>query len=153
MKPETYIEATIDGITYKFREDFYYSTDGLWVAVVGSRGRIGVGDHLYRSISPSLSFIELRRPGSEVQQGKEMGNFDMVKVDMPIPSPVSGVIEEINEGLESNLWLLDSDPYGEGWLALFTLTDFTGDRQNLMDARAYCTMLEMAAKSPRVNER
>jgi len=40
---------------------------------------------------------------TEVKQGEEMGSFDMVKVDMPIPSPVSGVIEEINEELGSNL--------------------------------------------------
>jgi len=79
---------------------------------------------------------------TEVKQGEEMGNFDMVKVDMPIPSPVSGVIEEINEELESNLWLLHSDFYGEGWLALFRLTDFAADRQNLMDAEAYRAMLE-----------
>lgn len=153
MRPERYVEATIDSITYKFREDFYYSGDGLWVAVDGSFGRIGVGDHLYHLISPGLNFIELRRPGTEVQQGEEMGNFDMVKVDMPIPCPVSGVIEEINEELESNLWLLDSDPYGEGWLALFSLTDFAADRQNLMDAHAYRAMLEMTAKSPPVHER
>ncbi len=142
MDSRKYVEVNIDGITYKFREDVYYSADGLWVAVDGKSARVGVGDHLYRSISPHLAFIELRLPGTEIRQGKEMGNFDLVKVDISIPSPVTGVIEEINEELLSNLWLLDSDPYGEGWLALFHLTDWTIDRQNLLDVNAYRTMLE-----------
>jgi len=143
LDSERYVEVTIDGIIYKFREDVYYSDDGLWVALDGELARVGVGDHLCRSISPSLNFIELHPPGTKVRQGEEMGNFDMVKVDMPIPSPVSGVIEEINEELESNLWLLDSDPYGEGWLALFDLTDFITDRRNLLDVDAYRTILEV----------
>jgi glycine cleavage system H protein len=152
LSPGRYIEATIDGISYKFREDFYYSADGLWVAIDGSLGRVGVADHLYRLISPGLNFIELRRPGTEVQQGGEVGNFDMVKVDMPIPSPVSGVIEEINEELETNLWLLDSGPYSGGWLALFSLANFAADRQNLMDADAYRAML-MTTRSSSAHER
>ncbi len=142
MDSGKYVEVNIHGITYKFREDTYYSADGLWVAVDGNSARVGIGDHLYRSISPHLAFIELRAPGTEVTQGEEMGNFDLVKVDISIPSPVTGVIEEINEELLSNLWLLDSDPYGEGWLALFHLTDLTIDRQNLLDVNAYCTMIE-----------
>jgi len=149
---ERYVEVTIDGITYRFRDDVYYSADGLWVAVNGELARVGVGDHLCRSISPSLNLIELRHPGSRIRQGEEMGNLDMVKVDIPIPSPVSGLIKEINEELESNLWLLDSDPYGEGWLVLFSLTDFTTDRQNLLDVNAYRTMLEATSKSSLADE-
>jgi len=56
-------------------------------------------------------------------------------------------MEEINEELESNLWLLVSDLYGEGWLALFSLTDFAADRQNLMDADSYRAMLEARCES------
>lgn len=143
MDSDRYVEVTIRGVAYKLREDVYYSADGLWVAVNEELARVGVGDHLCRSISPSLNFIELRRPGTKVRQGEQMGSFDMVKVDMPIPSPVSGIIEETNEELESNLWLLDSDPYGRGWLALINLTDFVADQQGLLDAHAYRTMLEV----------
>jgi len=59
LDSERYVEVTIDGIIYKFREDVYYSDDGLWVALDGELARVGVGDHLCRSISPSLNFIEL----------------------------------------------------------------------------------------------
>jgi glycine cleavage system H protein len=140
------VEVTIDGITYKFREDVYYSADGLWVAVDEDSARVGVADHLYRSISPGLNFIELPRPGTEVKQGEEMGSFDMVKVDMPILSPVSGVIEEVNEELEGNLWLVDSDRYGEGWLTLVHLAEFDSDRRNLLDVDAYRSLLETETK-------
>jgi glycine cleavage system H protein len=76
-----------------------------------------------------------------------MGRFDLVRIDVPILSPVSGVIQEINDELISNLWLLDSDPYGEGWLALVSLTGFAADRERLLDAQGYLDVLREAAKS------
>jgi len=153
MDSERYIEATIDGVTYKFPEELHYSKDGLWVSVNGQIGRVGVGDYLYRCISPSLSFIEAHPPGTEVRQGEAMGSFELVKAEVPIPSPVTGIIEEINDDLMSNLWLLDSDPYGEGWLAFFRLSDFASDRRDLMDADAYRAMLEMTVKPSLADER
>ncbi len=140
------MEATIEGVTYTFREDVYYSVDGLWVAVDGELARVGIGDHLYHAISPNLNLIALRPPGTEVRQGEEMGSFDLVKADIAIASPVSGVIEEINEELESHLWLVDTDRYGQGWLAVFRLTRFSTDRENLLDVHAYRAMLEVAGE-------
>ena len=137
------MQAVIRGVAYIFREDVYYSADGLWVAVEGELARVGIGDWLYRLISPNLNLIALRPPGTEVRQGDEMGIFDMVKADVAIPSPVSGVIEEINEELESHLWLVDTDRYNKGWLAVFQLTQFTTDRENLLDVHAYRAMLEV----------
>ncbi|MCJ7619456.1 MAG: hypothetical protein MUP64_04470 [Anaerolineae bacterium] len=137
------MEATIHGVVYTFREDVYYSADGLWVAVDGELARVGIGDRLYGVISPNLNLIALRPPGTEVRQGEEMGSFDLVKADVAIPSPVSGVIEEINEELESHLWLVDTDRYNKGWLAVFRLTHFTTDRENLLDVHAYRAMLEV----------
>jgi glycine cleavage system H protein len=137
------VEATIHGVVYTFREDVYYSAAGLWVAVGGDLARVGIGDCLYHAISPNLNLIALRPPGTEVRQGEEMGSFDMVKADIAIPSPVSGVIEEINEELESHLWLVDTDRYNRGWLAVFRLTQFTTDRENLLDVHDYRAMLEV----------
>jgi arsenate reductase len=140
-------EVIIDGVTYHFREDVHYSADGLWVAVDGQVARVGVGDHLRESISPGLSFIELREAGTRVKQGEEMGSFDMVKADVPILSPVSGIIRGINEELVSNLWLLDQDPYGQGWLAVFDLTNFAADRVSLLDVHAYRAMLRVGLET------
>lgn len=153
MGRESYAEITIDGITYRFPEHVYYSADGLWVALDGGLGRVGVGDYLCRSVSASLNFIHPRKPGTSVKQGEEIGSFDLVKVDVPISSPVTGVIQEINEELMSNLWLLDSDPYGDGWLALVRLTDFSADRENLMDAEAYLALLRQLAKPSPADDR
>lgn len=147
MHWERYVETTIDGLTYRFPEAAYYSADGLWVAVDGQYARVGVADYVCRCISPSLNFIEPRGPGTEVRQGEDMGRFDLVTIDVPILSPVSGVIQEINDELISNLWLLDSDPYGEGWLALVSLTDFAADRESLLDAQGYLDVLREAARS------
>lgn len=141
------MEATIDGVVYTLREDVYYSAAGLWVAVDGELARVGIGDCLYHAISPNLNLIALRPPGTEVGQGEEMGSFDLVKADVAIPSPVSGVIEEINEELESHLWLVDSDRYNKGWLAVFRLTHFTTDRGNLLDVHAYHAMLEVEGEA------
>ncbi|MDH4208381.1 MAG: hypothetical protein OEV76_05870 [Anaerolineae bacterium] len=141
------MEATIHGVVYTFREDVYYSAAGLWVAVDGDLARVGIGDCLYHAISPNLNLIALRPPGTEVRQGEEMGSFDLVKADVAIPSPVSGVIEEINEELESHLWLVDSDRYNKGWLAVFRLTHFTTDRENLLDVHAYRAMLEVEGEA------
>ena len=141
------MEAAIDGIMYTFPEDVYYSADGLWVAVNGELGRVGIGDYLYRLISPNLNLVALRPPGTEVRQGEQMGSFDLVKADVAIPSPVSGVVEEINDELENHLWLVDSDRYGQGWLAIFRLTHFTTDLENLLDVHAYRAMLEIEGQN------
>jgi glycine cleavage system H protein len=135
------VEVVRDGLTCTFPVNLYYSSNGLWVRAERDSVRVGIADHLYHCISPNLSSIEVAPPGTRLQQGKPMGSFDLVKADVSIPSPVSGVVAEINERLLNDLALLDDDRYGEGWLAVVGVDDFSLDRRGLMSAETYGAIL------------
>ena len=142
------VETVSDGHTCTFPVNVYYSSDGLWVRAERDSVRIGIADHLYHCISPNLSSIEISPPGTKLQQGKPMGSFELLKADVPIPSPVGGVVMEINERLLSDLALLDDDRYGEGWLAAVGVEHFASDRQGLMSAETYGASLEARENQP-----
>jgi glycine cleavage system H protein len=142
------VEIVRDGLTCVFPVDAYYSSDGLWVREEGNSVRIGIADHLYHCISPNLSSIEISPPGTSLQLGKPMGSFELLKADVPIPSPIGGVVAEINERLLIDVALLDDDRYGEGWLAVVGVEDFASDRQGLMSAETYGVSLAPRESQP-----
>jgi glycine cleavage system H protein len=141
-------EVVRDGLTYSFPVSVYYSSDGLWVKPERDSVRIGIADHLYHCISPNLSAIEIWPPGTRLQQGKPMGCFELLKADVPIPSPIGGVVAEINERLLIDVALLDDDRYGEGWLAVVGVEDFASDREGLMSAETYGVSLAPRESQP-----
>lgn len=113
-----------------------YSTSHEW-AKVDSDGVITVGitDHA-QGLLGDIVFVELPELDTEVSSGEEAGVVESVKAASDIYSPVSGTIIEVNDALETTPDLINSDPYGKGWLFRVQPTD-ESEMKELMDADAY----------------
>jgi glycine cleavage system H protein len=95
--------------------DLKYAKSHEWIRVAGDVGVVGITDHAQHELT-DIVFVELPASGRKVKAGESCAVVESVKTASDIYSPVSGEIMEINSALEGNPALVNSDPYGEGWL-------------------------------------
>lgn len=104
------MEAGLD-----IRDDLKYTKEHEWVRVEGQTATVGVSDYAQRQLG-DVVFIELPQVGAQLEQMKSFGVIEAVKAVSDLFSPVSGEVTEVNSKLESQSNLINSDPYGEGWI-------------------------------------
>lgn len=104
------MEASLD-----IRDDLKYTKEHEWVRVKDQTATIGVSDYAQRQLG-DVVFIELPQVGAQLEQMKPFGVIEAVKAVSDLFSPVSGEVTEVNSQLESQSNLINSDPYGEGWI-------------------------------------
>ena len=116
--------------------DLRYRESHEWVRV-GEDGSVVVGitDHAQSALG-DIVFIELPEPGLSYAQGDPCAVIESVKAASDIYAPLSGEIVEFNPALEDNPALVNSDPYGEGWLFSLSPSN-TSELDELLDAEAY----------------
>ncbi len=95
--------------------DLKYATSHEWVRLDGDIVTVGITDHAQEALG-DLVFVELPEVGDEVGAGDEAGVVESVKAASDIYAPVSGEVVEINAALEDTPELINTDPYGEGWM-------------------------------------
>ena len=118
-----------------YPDDLAYSKEHEWVRVEGSRATIGITSFAADELG-DIVFVELPEPGSSLSQFATFGVVESVKAVSDLYAPVSGEVVEINEALRDAPELMNSDPFGEGWIARVELSDAT-EVDRLMDATAY----------------
>jgi glycine cleavage system H protein len=104
------VEASLD-----IRDDLKYTKEHEWVKVEGDTAIMGVTDYAQRQLG-DVVFIELPQVGAQLEQMKAFGVIEAVKAVSDIFSPISGEVAEVNSQLESQSNLINTDPYGEGWI-------------------------------------
>ena len=92
-----------------------YSAEHEWVAVEGAKARIGITDFAQDALG-DIVFVTLPQSGAEIQAGEPCGELESTKSVSDIYAPVSGTVSAINGALDANPELVNSDPYGEGWM-------------------------------------
>ena len=112
-----------------------YSEDHEWISVDGDIGKVGITNHA-QSLLGDIVFIELPEVGRTIEAGGEAGVIESVKAASDLFSPVTGKIVEINEALDSEPSLVNSDPSGNGWFFKIKLSD-TNELDGLMDEASY----------------
>ena len=112
-----------------------YSEDHEWISVDGDIGKVGITNHA-QFLLGDIVFIELPEVGRTIEAGGEAGVIESVKAASDLFSPVTGKIVEINEALESEPSLANSDPSGNGWFFKIKLSD-TDELDSLMDEASY----------------
>jgi glycine cleavage system H protein len=117
-----------------------YSTDHEWVRVEGDTVTIGITEYAQDALG-DVVFVEMPEPGTAVEAGATFSEVESTKSVSDIYAPVSGSISAVNDVLESQPELLNSDPYGEGWICRITMTD-AAELDSLMDAEAYRALTE-----------
>jgi glycine cleavage system H protein len=98
-------------------QDLKYAETHEWLRIEGENARIGITDHAQAELT-DIVYVELPAVGAEPEAGKPVAVVESVKAASDIYSPISGTVLEVNPALASNPALVNTDPYGEGWLYL-----------------------------------
>lgn len=123
-----------------YPEQLRYSSEHEWIAVDGTRARIGITDYAQDSLG-DVVFVNLPAAGTAVSAGGTCAEVESTKSVSDIYAPVSGQIVEVNDMLDGAPERLNSDPYGDGWIFVVEMTD-PSELDRLMDAAAYRRMVE-----------
>jgi glycine cleavage system H protein len=120
-----------------YPDDLRYSKEHEWVRAEDSRATIGITIFAADELG-DIVFVELPEVGATLTQFASFGVVESVKAVSDLFAPVSGEVVEVNDALRDAPELLNSDPFGEGWIARVALSD-TGELDALMDADAYAS--------------
>ena len=118
----------------KVIEGLYYSESHEYVKVEGEYGYIGITDYAQHELG-NVVYVDMPDVDDEVTAGEEFGAVESVKSASDLNSPVSGTVVEVNEALEDQPELINSDAF-ENWIIKVELSD-KSELDNLMDAKAY----------------
>ena len=118
-------------------EDLKYSRDHEWVRVEAGNVRIGITDYAQDALG-DIVFVQIPEIGTGVSLGSSFSEVESTKSVSDIFAPVSGTVVEANSRLAEAPELVNSDPYGDGWLCVIAMSDL-GELETLMTAQAYST--------------
>jgi len=116
-----------------------YTKDHEWILVEGNTATVGITDFAQRELG-DIVFIDINAMGKALAAEEIFGTVEAVKTVSDLFIPVAGTITEINAAIESNPELVNSDPYGKGWMIKLTL-DNAADVDGLMTADAYTALV------------
>lgn len=120
--------------------DLRYSSDHEWVRREGDTVTIGITDYAQDSLG-DVVFVELPDVGTEVEANESFTEVESTKSVSDIYAPVAGTVSAVNESLDDQPELLNSDPYGEGWICKITMSDVS-EIDGLLDADGYRALTE-----------
>jgi glycine cleavage system H protein len=127
-----------------FPEDLRYTKDHEWIRVLGDRGIVGITDYAQNQLG-DVVFVELPEAGRAVSAGQSFGTVESVKAVSELFSPVTGDVVEVNKALVSAPEVVNSDPYGKGWMLVVKLKT-PAELAGLMDAPAYAVFVQNEGK-------
>jgi glycine cleavage system H protein len=118
-----------------FPSELKYTKDHEWVKVEGNEAYIGITDFAQRELG-DIVYIDINSVGTEVAKEEVFGTVEAVKTVSDLFMPVTGTVLEINAELNDAPELVNSDPYGKGWMVKVSLSDLA-DIDALLTADAY----------------
>ena len=116
-------------------QDLHYAKSDEWVRIEGDIATIGISDYAQDALN-DIVYVELPSVGDSFKKGDSFGSVESVKAASDLYTSVSGTVTEVNSELEDSPELINSDPYGKGWIVKLKL-DGAPDLSDLMDAPAY----------------
>ena len=118
-------------------QDLQYTEDHEYLKPTDEPGvvHIGITDFAQGELG-DIVFIELPKPGTTFKKHDVFGTIEAVKAVSELYAPVSGEVLEVNARLDAEPALVNSSPYGDGWMVKFRMTD-PSERSGLLDAAAY----------------
>ena len=126
-------------------ENLKYAETHEWVRVEGDTAYIGISDYAQDELG-DVVYLDLPWDDAGKRSftaGEHFGDIESVKATSELFAPVSGTLARVNNALKDRAELVNSDPYGDGWMLAFTLSD-PSELEKLMDAVAYTKFLETA---------
>ena len=115
--------------------DLRYTADHEWVKIDGDIATVGVTDFAQGELG-DIVFVEVETEGEELEAEEVFGTIEAVKTVSDLILPLAGEVIEFNEALEGDPALINSDPFGDGWIIKLKMSN-VADFESLMDAEAY----------------
>jgi glycine cleavage system H protein len=119
--------------------DLHYTASHEWVRLSGTEATIGISDHAQAELT-DVVYVELPKVGTAATAGQQVCVVESVKAASDIYAPIAGTISAVNEALSTNPALLNTDPYGQGWIFKLTGVDPAAVAA-LQSAEAYRTQV------------
>ncbi len=119
----------------KIPAELRYSSDHEWVTTGSTTVRVGITDYAQDALG-DVVYVDLPDVGTTVAAGGSLGEVESTKSVSEIYAPVAGTVSAVNDALASSPDLINSDPYGEGWICEITLDEGV-TLEGLLDASAY----------------
>lgn len=114
-----------------------YTAEHEWVAVDGDQAKVGITAYAADALG-DVVYVDLPQVGATVTAGESCGELESTKSVSDLYAPVTGEIVEVNEAVDADPSLVNSDPFGAGWLFVVKVTE-AGE---LLDAAAYDALLD-----------
>ena len=120
-------------------EELKYSKEHEWIRVEGEEAYIGITDFAQGELG-DIVYVEVETEGESLDAHEVFGTIEAVKTVSDLFLPLAGEVSEFNEELEGNPDLINSDPYGKGWIIKIKISD-ASQVDELMDAAGYEAIL------------
>ena len=116
-------------------DDLRYAESHEWVRVEGENARVGITDHAQAELT-DVVYVELPKVGAMAQAKGQIAVVESEKAASDIYAPVKGTVVEVNKALEGNPALINTDPFGEGWIFVLKM-DSPDEAMQLKDPAGY----------------
>lgn len=140
-----FLELAIDKFIFRVATDRLYDEQGLWLLLEDAGVRIGFSDFLQQR-SGDIAFAEVKPVGTVLAKGDEMGSVETIKVNLAIASPVAGRVVDTNPLMDSEPERINTDPYGEGWVAVVEVEDWVADQAALLPPEVFLETMRQQAQ-------
>lgn len=147
MASPEYLEASVDKFVFRVARDCRYNDSDVWAKREGERVRVGLTDFLQQK-SGDVGFVDVKMVDTALAANDELASVDTIKVDLVVPAPLAGTVRAVNSALADRPELVNSDPYGEGWLAEIEPSNWS-DFDALLDAETYLPQMKARAEMER----
>jgi glycine cleavage system H protein len=124
--------------------DLRFHKEHEWVRLDGKRATVGISEFAQDALG-DIVFLDLPKVGASVKVGQQIGEVESTKTTSAIYTPVSGTVSQINTDLKDHPEVVNSDPYGKGWIAVIDLSN-PGEVDHLMTASQYEAFLASQKK-------
>lgn len=122
-----------------FPEKLKYTKDHEWVRIEGDHAYIGITEFAQGELG-DIVYVEIDTKGEELAQEELFGSVEAVKTVSDLLMPISGVVLEVNPNIQSNPEVVNTDPYGDGWMIKVDIKD-ANELNGLMSAEAYKVLI------------
>ena len=119
----------------EFPKELKYSKDHEWLRVEGDNAYIGITEFAQGELG-DIVFVDVDTLGEDLEKEEVFGSIEAVKTVSDLFMPINGEVLSFNEKLENDPELINTDPYGEGWVIKIAISDVT-ELDELLDASAY----------------
>lgn len=118
--------------------DLLYTSDHEWVRVTGDIARVGITDYAQDALG-DIVFVQLPKVGDEISAHVSFGEIESTKSVNDVYAPLAGTVTSVNDALSTRPEVLNSDPYGDGWICEMKIDPTTA--ASLLSAEAYAALI------------